>query len=124
VLALFVGKSYLESLDPRVIEPQEVLTLWGSHLLDDTDGYIFFEMDTEEIPRCSSCGMCCRGEQRYGLFILPGDYERWVQERRKDILCYVEQSVYSLNRAIIWKDVETGEYLDNKSSLSIDLGER
>ncbi len=35
------------------------------------------------------------------------------QERRKDILCYVEQSVYGLNRAIIWKDLETGEYLDH-----------
>jgi len=56
--------------------------------------------------------MCCRGEQRYGLILLPGDYERWVQEERKDILCYVEQSDYGLHRAIIWKDIQTGEYLD------------
>jgi len=69
-------------------------------------------MDIEEIPRCSSCGTCCRGEHHFGLILLPGDYERWIQERREDILCYVEQSVYGLHRVIIWKDIETGEYLD------------
>ena len=56
--------------------------------------------------------MCCRGEHHRGLILLPDDYERWVQEGREDILCYVEQSVYGLHRTIIWKDVQTGEYLD------------
>jgi len=70
-------------------------------------------MAIEEIPRCSSCGMCCRGEHRWGLILLPGDYDRWVQEKREDILSYVEQSFYGYNHAIIWKDTRTGEYIDH-----------
>ena len=69
------------------------------------------EMDIEEIPRCSSCGMCCRGE-RYGLILLPGDYDRWKQEGRDDILCYVESSINGIYHALIWKSLETGEHLD------------
>jgi len=71
------------------------------------------EMDIDEIPRCSSCGTCCRGEHHWGLILLPGDYERWVQEKREDILCYVEQSAYGHHRAIIWKDIQTGKYIDH-----------
>jgi len=66
----------------------------------------------EDIQKCSSCGACCRGERHYGLILLPGDYERWIQEKREDILCYIENSVYGLHRAIIWKNANTGKYLD------------
>ncbi len=66
----------------------------------------------EDIPRCSSCGMCCRGERHYGLILLPGDYERWVQKRREDILCYIESSINGIYLALIWKSLETGEHLD------------
>jgi len=70
-------------------------------------------MNFEDIPKCSSCGTCCRGEHHWGLILLHGDYERWVREKRKDILCYIEQSLYGQYRAIIWKDLQTGEKLDH-----------
>lgn len=65
-----------------------------------------------EKQQCSSCGICCKGEHHFGLILLPGEYEKWVQEKREDILQYIEQSVYGMHHAIIWKNLETGEKLD------------
>ncbi|MDD5038230.1 MAG: YkgJ family cysteine cluster protein [Dehalococcoidales bacterium] len=61
-------------------------------------------------PRCYGCGKCCttKGHQ---LTMTQGDYIRWKQQGRKDILYYVW--LYDKARGIgdIWINPETEENL-------------
>ena len=72
------------------------------------------------IPWCSCCGECCSGEHQWGVILLPGDYERWCEEGRDDILKYIETSARGFRRAIIWKNPDTDEYFDRCPFLSTD----
>ncbi len=69
-------------------------------------------IQTTELRACTMCGACCKGAHRWGLLLVSGDYERWTNEGREDILQYVKQSAYGLYCAIVWRDPKTGISLD------------